>query len=78
MIKRELSVEITPTTTEIAQAFSAMDDTSHAIFFNELAMLADQWARPFCFQVQSIVDNPILTDAGRAIMRSLGEYGAET
>lgn len=74
MIQRKVLVDITPDPDELAFEFANMDDEQQAMFFNELAGIVSKWERPFCFQLQYVTDHPELTDAGRSIMRAIGEY----
>ena len=74
MIQRKLLVEITPDPDELAFEFANMGEEQQAMFFNELARIVDKWDRPFCFQLQYVTDHPELTDAGRSVMRAIGEY----
>lgn len=74
MMQRKVMVDITPTPDELAFEFSNMGDEQQAMFFSELARLVEKWDRPFCFQLQYLADHPALTDAGRALMREIGEY----
>lgn len=75
MIQRKsvINVELTPQ--ELAFEFLNMIDDNQAIFFNELASLTEKWEYPFCFQLSSLIQNPILTEGGRRIMELIGEYG---
>ena len=61
MIQRKIMVDVTLTPDELAFEFANMDDEQQAMFFNELARLTEKWEQPFCFQLQSIIDNPTLT-----------------
>jgi hypothetical protein len=74
MIQRKVHVEVSPSPEELAFEFSIMGDEQQAMFFNELARITENWDRPFCFQLQSLTDNQELTDAGRSVMRAIGEY----
>lgn len=67
------TIELTPE--ELAFEFCRMDDGEQAKFFNEVARLTKEWDRPFCFQLQNIIENKELTNEGRYIMESIGEYG---
>jgi len=76
MIKRKFDVDIQLTPDELASEFSRMDDEQQAMFFNELAEIVSKWDRPFCFQMQFVIDNPNLTQEGKSLMREIGGYGA--
>ena len=78
MIQRKILVDFRPSPDELAFEFAKFSDEEHVIFFNELAELVSKWDRPFCFQLQYIQDHPALTDAGRSVMRAIGEYGVNT
>lgn len=75
MIQRKIMVDVKLTPDELAFEFANLGDEQQAMFFNELAILTAKWERPFCFQLQSIIDNPALTKEGRSIMQEIGEYG---
>ena len=77
MFERKIVVEVHPSPEELAFEFSIMNDEQQATFFNELAWLVDTWEKPFCFQLQSLIDNDVLTDEGRRIMEAIGEYGED-
>ena len=74
MIQRKVLVEITPDPDELAFEFANMGDEQQAMFFNELARIVEKWDRNFVFQLQYVTDHPELTDAGRSVMRAIGEY----
>ena len=74
-MQRKITVNVNPTPDELAFEFSIMDDEQQAIFFNELARTTEEWERPFCLQLQSLVDNPAITTSGLAIMVLIGSYG---
>lgn len=76
-IKREITIEdLTPE--ELAEEFSHMDDEKQARFFNELGRVVATWERSFCFQLQYVTDNPILTTVGRETMAEIGAYAWRT
>jgi hypothetical protein len=77
MIQRKSIVEITLSPDELAFEFANMGDEQQAMFFNELARITAKWDRPFCFQLQYVVDHPELTREGRSIMELIGDYGRE-
>lgn len=76
MLQRKIMVDVTPTPDELAFEFANMDDEQQAMFFNELARLTEKWEKPFCFQLQHLIDHPALTKEGKSIMEQIGEYGA--
>jgi hypothetical protein len=76
MFQRKVMVDVTPSPDELAFEFANMDDEQQAMFFNELARLTDKWEKPFCFQLQMLVDNPALTRKGKSIMEQIGDYGS--
>ena len=75
MIQRKFLLDVTPTPDELAFEFANMDDEQQAMFFNELAKITDKWDKPFCFQLQSIINNQALTMEGKNIMEAIGDYG---
>jgi len=75
MIKREMCVDIILTPEELANEFLDMSSDLQARFFNELSKLVLSGHSPFCFQLQSISNDPILTNDARWVMRQIGEYG---
>lgn len=75
MITRTFTHAIGLTPEELAFEFCRMDDDDQARFFSEVARLTNEWERPFCFQLQAIIDNNNLTNEGKYIMESIGEYG---
>jgi len=77
MLQRKIMIDVTLTPEELALEFSNMDGRQQAIFFSELAMITDNWEKPFCFQLQQLIDNPALTKEGRRIMEEIGEYGVK-
>ncbi len=77
MLQRKIMVDVTPTPDELAFEFANMGDEQQAMFFNELARITNKWDKPFCFQLQSIIDNPALTTDGRHIMEMIGDYGID-
>lgn len=76
MLQRKITIDVVTTPDELAFEFANMDDEQQAMFFNELARLTAKWERPFCFQLQSLIDNPALTREGRLIMEEIGDYGS--
>lgn len=75
MICRKITIEIDPTPKELAFAFAIMSQDEQAHFFSDLAKITANWERPFCFQLQSIIDSDKLTNAGRRLMETIGAYG---
>lgn len=76
MIQRKITVDVELSPDELAFEFANMGDEQQVIFFNKLAAITAKWERPFCFQLQYIIDHPSLTKEGRSIMQEIGEYGA--
>jgi hypothetical protein len=75
MIERTVTVAVDLTPQELAFSFCNMGDGNQADFFSEVGVLTSKWKKPFCFQLQYIVDHERLTDEGRRVMESIGEYG---
>lgn len=76
-MKRDLIIDVKPTAEELADCFCNLYAGEQVIFFNHIAKLVEGWNKPFCFQMQSVVDNKTLTGGGKSIMRTIGEYGGE-
>ena len=74
MIVRTELIEITLSPAELAQEFTDMDNEQQALFFNAVGTLFNQANRSFSGQIKYVVDSPTLTNAGRRIMHSIGEY----
>ena len=74
MITREVTLRIEATPLELANEFAHMDSASQARFFNALAEITSEWLP---MQLQHMIDSPEMTDAGRGVMRQIGEYGIE-
>ena len=77
MIERDIKVPVELTPDELAFEFCNMNDEGQAMFFNCIAEITAQWDRPFCFQLQYLIDHPKLLDCGRRVMEQIGEYGKE-
>lgn len=76
MIKRTQELEVILTPEELAAEFCNMDDKEQAKFFNEIGnIVQNTWTSPFVFQLQAVIDSEHLTDDGRYVMQSVGEYG---
>jgi len=73
-IKRNVDLEFNLNPQELAEEFCNMGDNEQAIFFNEIANISDKWDKQFCFQLQAITNSKELTNEGRAIMESIGNY----
>ncbi len=78
MIEKKITVGVIFTPEEIAAEFCGMDSTQQAKFFNEVHRITNEWANSFCFQLQSITDDPNLTDEARRVMEQIGEYARPT
>lgn len=76
-IVRVFSEIIDPTPLELAQVFCGMDANDQADFFQAIAHEVEKWDRPFCFQLQAIIDNKRLSQSGAFIMIQIGDYGKE-
>lgn len=72
MISREINIQLT--SKELATEFCNMDSNEQAIFFNTIYAISKTWNRSFCFQFQDITNSDRLSNDGRAIMKSIGEY----
>ena len=77
MIERKITVTVDVTPQEAAFEFCNWDDEQQATFFNEIAELTAKWDKPFCFQLQNITDCELLSEGGRDVMESIGQYGQE-
>ena len=75
MIKRTHTIEVRPTPEELGAEFASMSSNWQARFFNAVAMEVDEWEAPFEMEMQMVIDDPVLTDHGRFIMRRIGVYG---
>jgi len=69
----DIAVEITPE--EVAKLFCDMNSREQAVFFNSVYDQTLKWDRPFCFQLQSIIEEDVLRISGKNIMSQIGEYG---
>jgi hypothetical protein len=76
VIQRKVTIDVILSPSELAHEFANMDNEKQAMFFNELANLTDEWDKPFCFQLQSLIDSKSLTLGGRHIMETIGQYGS--
>ena len=76
-ISRKIDIDVEMSPEDIADCFCELHDDGQALFFNRIAEVVATWGNPFCFQLQSIADNKVLTGDGRKIMRQIGEYGQE-
>jgi hypothetical protein len=76
-MKRTMTFNVSPTPKELAHEFAYLDDVGQAEFFNCLAKEVSTWDTPFCFQLQYVSNNPLLTDEGRGIMKEIGTYGGD-
>lgn len=77
MIEREIRTRIQLTPEELASEFAEMDDREQARFFSLLAFQVKGWPNPVGVQLLAVARNPHLTEAGRQLMREIGEYGRE-
>ncbi len=72
-MKKTFEFKITPL--EAAEAFAAMDNEEQAEFFNGVACCVSKTYthRNIDTQIAWILDSKILSAAGRAIMKSIGQ-----
>jgi hypothetical protein len=74
-MKRTVDIELKLTPREIAQEFCSMDSKDQALFFNNVAQIVtEEWDGTFCFQLQAVTDEEVLTPAGRYVMSQIGDY----
>jgi hypothetical protein len=73
-LKKQLNLDIDVNPQEVAYLFQSMDDTEQAEFFNHLADYVKTWGSPFCFQMQSVINNGTLTSEAKSIMKDIGDY----
>lgn len=74
MITRTLTTTIELTPQELAFCFCNMDSEGQAEFFNEVAILVENWRKPFPFQLEMLSRSEHLTADGRRIMEVIGDY----
>jgi len=70
-ITRQATVQLEFAGFEVAQMFWDLDGDHQAHFFDELARLAGP---RFAFQMQFVTDSEQLSDGGRHIMDTIGNY----
>jgi len=75
-ITRVMDINIEPSVKEIAESFCEMDSMEQADFFNCVAAITSKWDKQFCFQLQAITSEQMLTKEARKIMSEIGEYAA--
>lgn len=78
MIERKITVPIELAPEELAFEFCNMGSGEQANFFNEVAAISANWTSPFCFQLEFIAQNDLLTDEGRSVMEQIGAYGQDS
>lgn len=73
-LRKEVEVKLDPI--DVASLFCSMDDCDQALFFNTVAIMSQAWEEPFEFQMSGVSRSMIipLTDGGRKIMKTIGEY----
>lgn len=71
-IKKFVEVEITPSATELAEAFWHMGEDEQCRFFHRITEVAG--AR-LDFQLRAVIDSPHMTAAARNAMQTIGDYG---
>lgn len=74
-IKRAMDISITPTPDELAEVFWSMNSGQQAEFFNLLGEISDN---RLCFQLQCVTDDLCLSQTGRRVMQTIGEYAEES
>jgi hypothetical protein len=73
-MKKTMELEIKISPSELAAEFCEMKANEQADFFSEVSRISKEWTAPFCFQLQAITDSQELTNGGREIMSSIGDY----
>jgi len=68
----DIDIELTPS--ELAKVFESWDGDAQAEFFSKLAEFVGRWKHLFEMQAIAITDSDKLTNAGRDIMRVIGDY----
>lgn len=76
-IPRKIDVDIELSPEDLADCFCNLHDNEQALFFNRIAEVVSKWGNPFCFQLKYIIDCKVLTNGGKAIMRTIGECSEE-
>ncbi|MFA6087446.1 hypothetical protein [Mucilaginibacter sp.] len=77
-LKQTIEVDIKLIPQKIAELFCSMDADEQAIFFNTIAADVETWpACNFDLQMQYISDSTLLTENGRKIMKTIGQYAEE-
>jgi hypothetical protein len=76
-IKRVTTVDVTPTPKELAECFCHFGADQQALFFHYIAYLSAEWDGGLPSQLQAVTDSPKMSPSARAVMRLIGEYGAE-
>ena len=74
MLERTITASVYTTPWELASEFANLDEMGKVEFFNELARLVEKRDITFCFHLQAVTDNPLLTNKARDVMRAIGEY----
>ena len=68
-----------PTPREVAEWFAEQNSMVQALFISALADITEKWPQEYdfqrVFQWQAIIDEPMLTEDGRCLMREWGQYG---
>jgi len=73
---KKITHDFTPT--QAAEIFCNMGAGEQAEFFNEIDRLSRSWTGPFAMQMQYVTDTDELTDNGRSIMKTIGDYSTKT
>lgn len=76
-IQRNIDINVELSPEDIADCFCDLRDDEQAVFFNRISEVVKKWGSPFCFQLQHIINNGILTRDGKEIMCQIGEYGGD-
>lgn len=75
MVKVVIKHDLKLTPKELAREFWDMSSLHQAQFFNELSEICGVTSATLNMQMQFLVNEKVLTDKGRQVMRTIGEYG---
>jgi len=73
-MKRRMDIKVQLTPYELATDFCDMGSDEQALFFQYIMQISDTWEKPFCMQVQYIIDSEQFSNDSKRFMRLLGEY----
>ena len=76
LITRYVPVDITPTIDELGEIIAHMSNEEQASLLSSIAEHSAGFSVPM--QLQYVTDCPLLTSAGRHLMRLLGDYAFPT